>query len=235
MSGIIGVMPLFDEEKDSIWMLPGYLEGIQMAGGVPIILPLTAAEEQVEQLYHICDGFLFTGGHDVNPDMYKESKSELCGKLNKDRDNLETRIFQMAYRDNKPILGICRGIQIINVLLGGSLYQDIEARLSKQVSHVMKPPYDRSVHNVRIYKESPLYQTIGMEIIGVNSYHHQGIKKIAPDLQEMAVAPDGLVEAVCSRSRDFVWGVQWHPEFSYKNDVNSRKIFEAFVRACGRE
>lgn len=213
-------------------MLPGYLEGIKRAGGVPIILPLSVSEEQIIQVYEICQGFLFTGGHDVDPALYQEEKMACCGTVNRERDALERNIFEMAYRDDKPILGICRGIQLINVLLGGTLYQDLEIQFSKEIQHVMKPPYARSVHEVNLIPDTPLRKILGIEKLGVNSYHHQGIKKIADDLEIMAVATDGLIEAVYCKQKKFIWAVQWHPEFLYENSRSNMKIFEAFVNQC---
>lgn len=232
MGAVIGVFPLYDEKKESIWMLPGYLEGIQLAGGTPIILPQKATKEEVEQLVDVCDGFLFTGGHDVEPSLYHQRKSENCGMINKERDKLERQFFELAYAVDKPMLGICRGLQMINVLLGGTLYQDLATEYESPLSHVMTPPYNREQHQVEIEKGSPLYKILRTERLGVNSYHHQAVKDLAKDLLVMAKATDGLVEAVYSRAKRFVWAVQWHPEFSYEDDKASQSIFKAFVDAC---
>ena len=112
MAAVIGVFPLYDEKKESIWMLPGYLEGIQFAGGIPVILPLKAKRDEVEQLVDMCDGFLFTGGHDIDPTLYHQSQSEKCGIVNKERDRSEQQFFELAYTLDKPMLGICRGISL---------------------------------------------------------------------------------------------------------------------------
>jgi putative glutamine amidotransferase len=125
-------------------------------------------------------------------------------------------------------LGICRGIQFFNVLLGGSLYQDIPVELPNAISHAQKPPYDTHAHAVRLISESPLRKLIGKERIEVNSYHHQGINKLAKGLEVMALADDGLVEAVYMPVHPYVWAVQWHPELSLKDEA-SKKIFASFV------
>jgi len=226
---IIGVIPLWDEKKDSIWMIPGYMQGLEEAGAVPVILPLTVSENVLKQTADKFDGFLFTGGHDVNPSLYKQEKTERCGEACDERDRMEAYIFQEAVlNQNKPALGICRGIQFFNVLLGGSLYQDIPTELPSAITHVHGPPYDVPAHSVRILPESPLGKLVGKEQIEVNSYHHQGINRIAEGLEIMALADDGLAEAVYMPDRHYVWAVQWHPELSLKDEF-SKKIFSSFV------
>jgi len=226
---MIGVIPLWDEKKDSIWMLPGYMQGLEEAGAVPVILPLTESENVLKQTADKFDGFLFTGGHDVNPKLYGQEKTVHCEELCEERDRMEAYIFREAVlKQNKPALGICRGIQLFNVLLGGSLYQNIPTELPGAITHVKGPPYDVPAHTVRIVKKSPLYELFGKEHIEVNSYHHQGVNRIAEGLEIMALADDGLVEAVYMPDRQYVWAVQWHPEFSL-NDEISKKIFASFV------
>jgi len=231
---VIGVIPLWDEKKDSIWMLPGYMRGLEEAGAVPVILPLTVSETVLKKTSDIFDGFLFTGGHDMNPALYKQEKTARCGEICEERDRMETYIFHEAVlNQNKPALGICRGIQFFNVMLGGTLYQDIPAELPSAITHVKGPPYDVPAHTVRILPESPLYEIIGKEHLEVNSYHHQGINRIAKGLEIMALADDGLAEAVYMPDRPYVWAVQWHPEFSPKDEF-SKKIFASFVRNAAK-
>ena len=229
MKPLVGVMPLWDDEKDSLWMLPGYLEGLQEAGATPVILSLTEDREEIEHLVDICDGILLTGGHDVDPSVYGEEAlngTVLCCKA---RDNMERLVLEDAMQKDKPILGICRGIQLINALLGGTLYQDLPTQHPSDIDHHQTPPYDVPVHDVFIKKDSPLYDCLGSDRISVNSYHHQAVKDVAPCLEVMAESEDGIVEALYKPSYSFLWAVQWHPEFSYKKDGNSRKIFKAFV------
>ncbi|MDR1802871.1 MAG: gamma-glutamyl-gamma-aminobutyrate hydrolase family protein [Treponema sp.] len=228
---IIGVVPLWDEKKNSIWMLPGYLKGLEDAGAVPVILPLTVSESVLKKAADFFDGFLFTGGHDVAPKLYGQVKTDRCGEVCETRDQMEAYLFREAVlNQNKPALGICRGIQLFNALLGGSLYQDLPAELSNSVGHAKGPPYDVPAHVVRLLPESPLGKLAGKERLEVNSYHHQGINRIAEGLEVMALADDGLIEAVCIPDRYWVWAVQWHPEFSL-NDKTSKKLFASFVNA----
>ena len=230
---VIGVMPLWDDKKESIWMLPGYMDGISQAGGIPVIFPFSSDEQEVEQLIEICSGFLFTGGHDVAPELYGETPLsgliDSCAK----RDRMETVLLRKAIAADKPVLGICRGIQFINAALGGTLYQDLPTQHPSEVEHHQTPPYDKHAHFVSVVNGSPLYECLGTEQLSVNSYHHQAVNRLAPGLTAMAVSPDGLVEALYKPDQRFLWAVQWHPEFSFRTDANSRKIFRAFVDAAG--
>ncbi|MCR4656968.1 MAG: gamma-glutamyl-gamma-aminobutyrate hydrolase family protein [Lachnospiraceae bacterium] len=228
---VVGVMPLWDDEKDSMWMLPGYFDGISQAGGIPVMLPLLADKEELGQLADMCDGFLFTGGHDVSPDIYhEETLGDIVGCC-RTRDEMEAVILDKALETDKPVLGICRGIQFINAALGGSLYQDLPSQHPSSIEHHQSPPYDVPIHAVKVEEGSPLYNCLRAKQIYVNSYHHQAIKDVSPHLEVMAYSPDGLAEAVYMPEHRFLWAVQWHPEFSYLSDVNSRRIFKAFVDA----
>jgi putative glutamine amidotransferase len=231
MKPIVGVMPLWDEEKDSIWMLPGYLDGISQAGGLPIMFPFTADERELEQLVELCDGFLFTGGHDVSPELYQEEPLEGLVDSCPKRDIMEEIVLRKALEKNKPVFGICRGIQFINAFLGGTLYQDIPAQHPSETEHHQTAPYDTPVHDVDLVEGSPLQRCLGIDRLSVNSYHHQAVKKLAPELEAMAFSPDGLVEAAYMPGKKFLWAVQWHPEFSFRTDGCSRRVFSAFVES----
>ncbi len=229
MKSIVGVMPLWDEVKESIWMLPGYMEGVRQAGATPVIFPFSEDEAEITQLVDMCDGILFTGGHDVSPELYNEDPLKGIVSCCKKRDIMETIVLRAAMQMDKSILGICRGIQFINVALGGSLYQDLPLQRPSYIDHHQRAPYDLPVHEVMIRQGSPLFQCLQVDHLPVNSYHHQAIKMLAPGLEPMAASPDGLIEAFCMPSQKFLWAVQWHPEFSYKTNRSSRKIFRAFV------
>ena len=231
MKPIIGVMPLWDDEKDSIWMLPGYMDGISQSGGIPVIFPFSADEEEIDRLTSMCDGFLFTGGHDVSPELYGEEALEGLIQTCVKRDRLEEIVIKKAIEADKPILGICRGIQLINAALGGTLYQDLPTQHPSDVPHRQQPPYDNPAHSVTIIKDTPLYDFLRIDQLQVNSHHHQAVKDLAPGLVSMAISPDGITEALYMPERRFLWAVQWHPEFSYRKDENSRRIFRAFAAA----
>ncbi len=229
---IIAIVPLWDDEKQSVWMLPNYLNAIRDSGGIPMILPLHVSAEDALQLFNCCDGLLMTGGHDISPILYGEEKRPVCAITCEARDTLEKALYHQAIEQDKAVLGICRGIQLINALEGGTLYQDLPTEFGTAVEHHGNPPYDQIIHEVNMEEHSPLYALLHTERLGVNSYHHQAIKILGADLKAMARADDGIIEAVCHTKKHFVWAVQWHPEFSFYADENSRKIFKAFVEAC---
>lgn len=226
---IVGVMPLYDDEKKSIWMLPGYLSMLEEAGAIPLILPLTDDTEKLDYFLRICGGFLFTGGHDVAPSLYHAQMQPWCGEPCPVRDSMERYILLNLVILNKSALGICRGIQLINAVFAGTLYQDLPTETKSAINHKMTPPYNRVAHTVTILEDSPLYKLLGQAEIGVNSYHHQAVKELSSLCKPMAIAPDGIIEALYMHGCSFVWGVQWHPEFNYEVDEPSKKIVKAFV------
>ena len=145
---------------------------------------------------------------------------------------MEVKVLQCAMDADKPVLGICRGIQLLNAALGGTLWQDLPTQHPSSVKHRQTAPYDKLTHPVTILPGTPLAETLGAEELMVNSYHHQAVRELAAPLKAMAVSPDGLVEAMQHPKHRFVWGVQWHPEFAWKSDPSSGMIFKAFVDAC---
>lgn len=235
MAKVIGCIPLYDDEKDSYWMVPGYMKMLEDAGAVPLMLPLTDDDGIIDYFMKICGGFLLTGGHDVTPSLYSAAKSEKCGTNCPTRDSMEKKILSKSVAADKSVLGICRGIQLMNVCLGGDLYQDLPSEHPSGTEHHMSAPYDRVAHFVKLLSDTPLRAIIGKDRIGVNSYHHQAIKKLAPVLTAEAMSDDGLTEAAYMPGKRFIRAVQWHPEFSYKTDENSRKIVAAFVASCPEE
>lgn len=232
MKPIIGVMPLWDDEKQSLWMLPGYFDGLVQAGGLPIMFPLCVDRGDIARLAAQCDAFLLSGGHDVSPSIYHEAPLDGLITACEPRDALEWEVLRLALEADKPVLGVCRGLQFINAALGGTLYQDLPLQHPSRVDHHQTAPYDVPTHNVHLVEGSALRKCLGVEEIGVNSYHHQGIRALADGLEAMAVAPDGLVEAFRKTDARFLWAVQWHPEFSFRSDEHSRKILRAFVDAA---
>lgn len=229
---VIGVLPLYDRDKDSYWMLPAYFQGLAQAGALPIMLPLEGAAD-CHQLASLCDGLLFTGGQDVDPALYGEAAADCCGELCPARDRLEQAMLRCAMERKLPILGICRGLQLINAALGGSLWQDLPSQRPGSRNHRMERPYDRAEHSVTL--SGPLAELYGAEALGVNSCHHQGVKSLAPGLRAMARAEDGLIEAVYHPEQPFLWAVQWHPEFFDPQSGPGVPIFWAFAKAAAKE
>ena len=232
MKPIIGLVPLIDEKKESFWMLPGYMDGITEAGGIPVMLPLTHDEGEIEELLDHMHGILLTGGHDVSPALYNEEPLKECAQTIEERDRMEMILLKKTLERDMPVLGICRGIQFLNVFTGGTLYQDLPTQRPTKTEHHQSPPYDISVHEVTIKDDSKLFKLLGKSSIRVNSYHHQAVKDLAPSLETMALSEDGLVEALYMPHHRFLWAVQWHPEFSYMTDEASLQILEALIKAA---
>ena len=229
---VIGVMPLWDDDKESYWMLPGYMKAIEMYGAIPLMLPLTEETEMLDYFLESCDGFMMTGGHDIAPEIYGAERSELCEIVSDLRDTMDIYVLKNAVEMDKPVMGICRGLQLMNAVYGGTLYQDISTLNPSDTPHRMKPPYDVPRHEVSIVEGSPLHKLIDCETLGVNSLHHQAIDVLSPEFESMAVAPDGIVEAIYMPGKKFVWAVQWHPEFAYQVSPENQLIMKAFVEAC---
>lgn len=231
---IIGLSPLYNKEQSCPWMLPRYMSAVMAGGGVPLILPFTESESDFEEIVKRLDGFLFTGGPDLDPAVYGQEKEEFCGEISRERDILEKILLEKVLKHKKPFLGICRGIQAINVFLGGSLYQDIASQTEPEtkIAHLQEKPYDKAAHSVKVLPGTPFYELIEKDELLVNSIHHQAILKLAPGLVPAAFAPDGIIEAVYMPEESFAWAVQWHPEHMYLMDETSLKIFKAFADAC---
>lgn len=177
-----------------------------------------------------CDGILFTGGSDITPCFYGEEKDEKCGKTNLRRDTLEREIFNEFYKTGKPIFGICRGMQFINVCLKGSVYQDITDMQKEK--HKDNKKLFNNYHKVKIKKDSFLSRFTDKKEITVNSTHHQAVKTLGENLKAAATSHDGFIESYESTTHPFCMGVQWHPEHIFRKDTLQRKVIEEFVNKC---
>ncbi len=232
MRPVIAVTPLVDMRRNSYWMLPGYLKGLEAVGGAPVVLPLTQNAQVLEPVLAHCAGLLLTGGQDVNPAAYGRERLAACGEVSLERDGQEAWLLDRALERELPVLGICRGHQFLNAHLGGSLYQDLPTQRPCPVCHSQKPPYDQPVHTVCVKDGSLLASMTGAGELRVNSFHHQAVERLAPALEVDAVSEDGLVEAVHLPGKPFVLGVQWHPEFCYASSPAALAVLDGFVRAC---
>ena len=228
---VIGVVPLADVKTGYAWMKPNYISAIAEAGGVPLILPLTENARLLKELTACCDGFLLTGGYDIAPELYGQERLPACGPITEGLDRMELQLILRILAADKPMLGICRGLQFLNVALGGTLWQDLPSQRPANVQHSMEPPYERHVHRAIQNGDSPLLQIIPAREFGVNSAHHQGICNLGAGLLPTARSEDGLIEAVCLPERRFVHAVQWHPEDLYPVDANAAALFAALVQA----
>jgi putative glutamine amidotransferase len=211
-----------------------YIQALVRAGAAPLLVPQLVDETLLRTLYERLDGLLLSGGEDIDPAHFGEPVHEKCGLITPERDKTELTLTRWALEEGKPLLAICRGIQVLNVALGGSLYQDIAAQVPRAIKHTPQAdsPRDRPSHAVTIAPDTQLARIVGTSLLEVNSLHHQAIKDVAPGLTVTAQAPDQLVEAVEIANHPFAIGVQWHPEDLAPNDFRAQQLFDTLVGAC---
>lgn len=210
-----------------------YIHAIQRAGGIPLIIPVGINPSDLKSFTSHLDGILFTGGGDVRPQYFGGENHPKVTGVNPERDRLEFELLKLAFEMDLPLLAICRGFQVLNVGLGGTLYTHIQDQLPDAIKHDWYPdfPRDRIAHTVSVVQESKLHHILGESEVPVNSLHHQGIENLGHRLKPVATAPDGLVEAVEVMDVRFALGVQWHPE-CLPDSIPMQRLFKAFVDAC---
>jgi len=216
-----------------------YVQVLAAAGAIPWVIPLLEGNETtLRGIYEHLDGLFLPGGVDVDPAAYGEPRTALCGRTDPARDWTELLFVRWALVDRKPVLAVCRGAQLVNVAVGGSLYQDVGAQHPDAIKHDHFPVAgrrrDELAHEVRLAAGSRLQTLLGTDTIAVNSMHHQGIARLAPGLVPVATSPDGLIEGVEVNNGHFLIGVQWHPEDLVDVDARMRRLFEAFIDAARR-
>lgn len=218
--------------KDNVYMTKAnYLSAIVHAGGLPLQLPLVS-EEDARQLVAGIDGLLLTGGPDVAPLVYGEQPMPRVTRTCRNNDLVEMAMIREAIGQKKPIFGICRGIQVINVCFGGSLYQDIPAQTSSMICHCQdNSGRGEMTHTVQVEEGSRLAGILGTVQVDVNSYHHQCVREVGAGLRASAYAPDGLIEALENDDGSII-AVQWHPESLYRYSPFHEKLFLDFVARC---
>jgi putative glutamine amidotransferase len=211
-----------------------YLRALVTAGAVPVLLPQLTERSRLRRLFDMLDGLLLPGGGDIDPARYGEARHEKCGPISPELDEVELTLARWAVDEEKPVLAICRGIQVLNVALGGTLYQDIAAQIPGGEEHVkcLRGPRDFLAHTAAITADSRLAGIVGATSLPVNSLHHQAVKDVGHGLAVVARTPDTLIEALEVPAHPFAIGVQWHPEELVDRDAHSQKLFDAFVVAC---
>ncbi len=209
-----------------------YVRAILQAGGMPVLIPNLLSEPEWQEFYERLDGIVFTGGGDIEPRIFGGPDHPKVGSVDPERDALELPLLRAAAEDGKPFLGICRGLQVVNVALGGTLFTDLADQLPGAMRHNWHEGFPRThlAHPVRVEEDSLLAKIFDEPMPGVNSLHHQGIKNLAPALKSIAYAPDGLVEAVELPGHPFGLAVQWHPEWLTEH-AWARRLFQAFIDA----
>lgn len=210
-----------------------YVQAVLRAGAAPLLIPHMAERHLLRAIYDRLDGLLLPGGEDVAPTRYGEVPHEKCGTPSLERDETEMALARWAVAEGMPLLAICRGIQVLNVALGGSLYQDIQAQIPGAAKHDWYPGHPRTFrpHGAACTPGSRLAAIVGSSSLEVNSLHHQALKTLAPNLEVVARAPDGVVEAVEVPGHPFALAVQWHPEELAAEDVQAQVLFDALVVA----
>lgn len=215
---------------------PLYSEGIVAGGGAPVQIPLGLEQDTLRAIFDRVDGLLLAGGGDVDPAFYGEQVSAKVQGIDRERDEMEIALVRWTLEEGKPLFAICRGIQVMNVALGGSLYHDVLTDMPGAIRHAYSQTEgfarDYLAHDVQPTPDCRLAHLLGGDRLAVNSLHHQGVKALAADLTAAAYAPDGLVEAVEVAGHPFAIGVQWHPEALAPNDPAMRRLFEALVEAA---
>jgi putative glutamine amidotransferase len=211
-----------------------YIRTLVRAGAAPLLIPNVTDKSLLRAVYERLDGLLLAGGLDVHPARYGEALHEKCGAITPDRDEAELALIRWAMDDGLPLLAICRGIQVLNVALGGSLYQDIAAQVPGAGRHDWGSDYPRDhlSHLVTVAAETRLAHLVQTSALPVNSMHHQALKEIAPGMRVTAQAPDGIVEAVEADGHPFAIAVQWHPEELAEQDPRAQRLFDALIEAC---
>ncbi|WP_084630998.1 gamma-glutamyl-gamma-aminobutyrate hydrolase family protein [Mesorhizobium sp. LSJC285A00] len=230
---VIGIVSEFDVEAENYICDKQYVCAIEKAGAIAIILPYAEAEDMSELLNFI-SGLVLTGGKDFPTEFYGAAPHPTVQGIIPERDNFEFALARSALNRSMPILGICRGMQLLNVVAGGTIYPHTLDEFANALDHRDGTPLDQTVHEVQIERNSLLWRACGEQrsSFPVNSMHHQAIKQLAPEFVVSARANDGVVEAIEAPGRSFVIGVQWHPEWMYVSEPACRHLFKNFARAC---
>lgn len=206
-----------------------YIQGVIHGGGVPYILPIIDNKEIIKEYAKTIDILILSGGHDVNPLLWKEEPNKHLDEIFPERDEFDFMILEEMYKLKKPILGICRGEQIINTYFGGTLHQDINSLEWVNIKHNQGKRPEIGTHTVDIDKESKLFEIIEREEIITNSFHHMAVKDVAPNFKVVARSKDGVIEAIEKNGDEFILGIQWHPEMMGRKDMKMQKIFDYII------
>ena len=228
---VIGLTPQGDGNK-GYNISPDFIRALNSLGAIAITLPSVTDDALLYDSLSLCDGIIFTGGPDVRPELFGETIIPSCGSINDERDTYEIKLYKMAMELDKSILGVCRGVQVMNIAEGGNIYQDIYSQSGTMLVHHTLDG-KRAFHNVAITDKNVFDKIkFSSDSFTVNSYHHQSVKCLADGYKAIAYSPDGLIEAIYMPSRRFVAGVQWHPEKRFSEDDNSARILIDFVESC---
>lgn len=233
MMPLVGITASHDFDKKLISLNEGYFKAVAKAGAIPVAVMPIQEENVLLDLVERLDGFLLSGGPDVDPSYFGESPDQNMRMVNPERDKTEIFIVRECFKRKKPVLGICRGIQVINIALGGSIYQDIQTKIKGAIKHFQDAPQWFGSHEIHIKdSKSLLYNIVKKRYIRVNSFHHQSVKDLAHPFKLTAISCDGVIEAIEAKDESlFFIGLQWHPEEMWEKDEAQLEIFKRFVEA----
>ena len=225
---VVIAMPRMSTDPEPTVAQSKYMESLARAGAGMRWVELNDPEQAVQDAL-TCDGLLLPGGGDMDPKFYGQARIPACGEPNLLRDAAEPLMLRAFLAADKPVLGICRGIQVMNAVLGGDLYQDI-----KPFEHLPHNGHWAKVHTVTVRRGTLLSRILGQDTVLVNSQHHQAVDRVAPGFTLAALSEDGIVEAIEKPDARFCLGVQWHPEWLSDADPAMQSLFDAFVNACSK-
>ena len=225
---VVIAMPRMSTDPEPTAAQSKYMESLARAGAGMRWVELSDPEQAVQDAL-TCDGLLLPGGGDMDPKFYGQARIPACGEPNLLRDAAEPLLLRAFLAADKPVLGICRGIQVMNAVLGGDLYQDI-----KPFEHLPHNDHWAKVHTVTVRRGTLLSRILGQDTVLVNSQHHQAVDRVAPGFTLAALSEDGIVEAIEKPDARFCLGVQWHPEWLSDADPAMQGLFDAFVNACSK-
>lgn len=209
-----------------------YIQSVRYSGGLPFIIPLVKSNPAIDEYIQLCDGFLFCGGADITPLLFGQEPVNGIGETNISLDLFQIRLMKRILPTKKPVLAICRGIQILNVACGGTIYQDISLKPGDVLNHMQTSNSRKDIsHKVTIEPDTLLHRITG-SILYTNSFHHQTLNQLGHGIIASAHTSDGTVEAIEMPDHPFVLGVQWHPEAMYRTSSTMRDLFHAFIRAA---
>jgi putative glutamine amidotransferase len=228
-------IPIQDQEKRRFTMGKNYVRSLIACGAAPILLPTSLDHSTWREMYDTTDGVLISGGGDVEPSLFGEDRHELTNDVDLERDHVEIALVRWALEDDKPLFAICRGVQVMNVALGGTLIQDIPTQHGDRIEHRgnwIGAARDKVLHEVCVEPGSRIASIIGEGNIGVNSFHHQALKRVANGLGVTSRSPDGIIESVEIPDKRYFVGVQWHPEEMTAGRADMMNLFQTFTDAC---
>lgn len=241
MSSVIGISTNYltvDKGKflgmERIYVNKDYVDAVIKSGGIPLLIPPVEDPGIVHRYIELCDGFILSGGGDINPILYGESPHPRLEEFHSGLDRSQWLLTEEILQADKPLLAVCRGIQLLNVVLGGTLWQDISATDHTTMLHSQSGPRADVFHPVKIARESILGRLLG-EDLNVNSFHHQCLNKLGRNLRITATAPDHIIEAVEMTDHRFVVGIQWHPEMLLTASDQMLPLFEELIRASNNK